>query len=85
MLRSESATLRAYWGNLRVLEVTEIKTVPLGAFISSVCGGSSGPYAGNAWTTRYSGPRPTWRGNYSDSKIIITSLERTPDAKGTRR
>lgn len=29
--------------------------------------------------------RPTWRENYSISNIIITGIERTPDAKGTRR
>jgi hypothetical protein len=28
---------------------------------------------------------PTWRPSYSISNIIIMSIERTPDAKGTRR
>ena len=36
-------------------------------------------------TARYSGARPTWRRSYSISKVIIMSIERTPDAKGTRR
>jgi hypothetical protein len=46
--------------------------------------GSSGPYAENAWTVRYSGPRRTWRQSYSTSNIIIISIERTPDARDTR-
>jgi hypothetical protein len=53
------------------------------AFIPSVC--RAGPYAENAWTARYSGPPPTWRPSYSISSIVIMSIERTPDAKGTRR
>jgi hypothetical protein len=53
------------------------------AVIPSVC--RAGPYAENAWTARYSGPPPTWRPNYSISNIIIMSIERTPNAKGTRR
>ena len=32
-----------------------------------------------------SGPPPTWRPSYSISNIIIMSIARTPDAKGTRR
>ena len=46
---------------------------------------SSRPYAGNAWTTRCFGPRPTWKRSCSLSNIIITSIERIPDAKGSRR
>ena len=45
--------------------------------------GSSGPCAENAWTARYSGPPPTWRPSYSISNIM--SIERAPDAKGSRR
>jgi len=45
----------------------------------------TGPYAENAWTSCYSGPRPTSRRSYSIFNIIIMSIERTPDAKGTRR
>jgi hypothetical protein len=70
--------------NLRALEVTEIKTVPF-VPLSHLSSGSSGPYAENAWTARYSGPPPTWRPSYSISNIIIMSIERTPDTKGTRR
>jgi hypothetical protein len=47
--------------------------------------GSSGPYGENARTARYSGPSPTWRPSYSIFNIIIMTIERTPDAKGTRR
>ena len=47
--------------------------------------GSSGPYAENAWTARFSGPRPTWRRSCSISNITIMSIARTPDAKGTLR
>src|SRR5215472_4003824 len=47
--------------------------------------GSSGPYAENAWTACYSGPPSTWRPSYSIFNIIIMSIERKPDAKGTRR
>jgi hypothetical protein len=45
----------------------------------------TGPYAENAWTTRYAGPLPTRRPSFSISNIIIMSIERTPDAKDTRR
>jgi len=41
--------------NLRVLEVTEIKTVPYVPFFIRLSSGSSEPYAENAWTARYSG------------------------------
>jgi len=71
--------------NLRVLEVTEIKTAPYVPLSHPLSSGSSGPYAENAWTARYSGPPPTWRPSYSISNIIIMNIERTPDAKGTRR
>ena len=47
--------------------------------------GSSGPYAENAWTARFSGPRPTWRRSYSISSITIMSIARMLDAKGTGR
>jgi|SRR5215472_5584931 len=47
--------------------------------------GSSGPCAENAWTVPYSGPPPTWSRSHSISNIITISIERTPDAKGTRR
>ena len=45
----------------------------------------TGPYAEDAWTARYSGPSPTWRPSYSIFNIIIMGIERTPDAKDTRR
>jgi len=42
--------------NLRVREVTEIKTVPYVPLSHPLSSGSSGPYSENAWTARYSGP-----------------------------
>ena len=55
------------------------------ALIIRLWSGSSGPYAENAWTARCFGPRPTWKRSCSISNIIITSIERMPDAKGSRR
>ena len=45
--------------NLRVLEVTEIKTVPMCPSPIRLWSGSLEPYAENAWTARCSGRRPT--------------------------
>jgi hypothetical protein len=50
--------------NLRMLEVTEIKTVPDVPYPIRLENGSSGPYAENAWTARFSGPRPSLDAKY---------------------
>jgi hypothetical protein len=71
--------------NLRVLEVTEIKTVPYVPLSHPFVDRLIGPYVGNAWTAHCFGPRPTWRRSYWISNIIITSIERMPDAKASRR
>ena len=65
--------------------MTEIKTLPYVPLSHPFVERLMGPYAENAWTARYSGPPPTWRPSYSISNSIIMSIERTPDAKGTRR
>jgi putative transposase len=70
--------------NLRVLEVTEIKTLPYvplsHPFVERLIGTLRRECLDRTlfWTT-------TWRRSYSISNIIIMSIERTPDAKGTRR
>jgi hypothetical protein len=50
--------------NLRVLKVTEIKTVPFVPLSHPFVERLTGPYAGNAWTAHCFGPRPTWRRSY---------------------
>jgi putative transposase len=70
--------------NLRVLEVKEIKTVPYvplsHPFVERLIG-----TVRRECLERCFGPRPTWRRSYSISNIIITSIERMRDAKGSRR
>ena len=56
--------------NLRVLEVTEIKTVPSVPYPIRLWSGSSKPYAANAWTARCFGPRPTWWSSSFSEKAV---------------
>ena len=71
--------------NLRVLEATEIKTVPYVPLSHPFVERLIGPYAENALTSRHFGPRPTWRPSYSISIITIMSIARTQDAKDSLR
>jgi hypothetical protein len=75
-----------HWqANLRVLEVTEIKTVPYVPLSHPFVERLIGTLRRECPTARYSGPRPTWKRSYSISNITIMSIARTPDAKGTPR
>jgi transposase InsO family protein len=71
--------------NLRVLEVTEIKTVPYVPLSHPFVERLIGTLRRECLDSTYSGPRPTWRVSYSIFNIIIMSIERTRDAKGTRQ
>jgi hypothetical protein len=63
---------RHHWlSNLRVLEVTEIKTVPYVLLSRTFVERLKGPYAENAWTARYSTPITHWQ-------ISVARLTRFP-------
>jgi len=64
--------------NLRVLEVTEIKTVPYVPLSHPFVERLIGDNGENTWTRRSSGQRPIWRRSYSSSNITIMHIERTP-------
>ena len=67
--------------NLRVLEVTEIKTVPYVPLSHPFVERLIGTLRASTSTGRHFGPRPIWRRNYLISSSTITRIERMPDWK----
>ena len=62
--------LQLWLANLRVLEVTEIKTVPYVPFSHPFVERLIGTLRRECLDRRYSGPPPTWRPSYSISNIV---------------
>ena len=71
--------------NLRVLEVTEIKTVTYVPLSHPFVERLIGTFGANTSTGFYSGPRQIWRRSYLISNITITVIERIPGWTGARR
>ncbi len=55
--------------DLRILGVTEIKTVPYVPLLHPFVERLIGTIPGNTWTTRYSGRPPIWRRNFESSAL----------------
>src|SRR5260370_37335388 len=71
--------------NLRILEVTEIKTVPYVPLSHPFVKGSSAPFDANVWITRCSGRLSIWKINCSISGTTTTIIAPITHGKGKRR